>query len=134
MINWKEQEVPDFEGLFISEKEAYPFENGQFISKCNPTIDYFQDVTVLCTYDIPNTNYRICGGEASGHGSIGVIVLENTESGEAIWSLLSSDSNPFKEISTANELYQVKSTTGSVFSFELPNKKIELKIHNQRLH
>lgn len=128
MMNWHEQEVPDFEGIYISKGEAYSFENGDFTSSCVPSVNYSQDVVILCSFDVPNSNYRIHGGEASGHGSIGVVILEDKISGEAIWSMLSSKSNPFYQISDSKQQYSLTSTNGSTFNFELPLNKPKLKL------
>ena len=130
MINWQEQEVPDFEGIYKSEVESYLYKDGEFSITNNPQYESDQDIAVLCSFEVPNSHLVIYDCEAFGHGSIGVVLLEDKQSGKATWSMLSSRSKPFSQISVSKQQYSILSTSGSTFSFELPLNKPKLTIKN----
>jgi len=54
---------------------------------------------------------------------LGVIVLEDLSSGEAIWSLVSENSNPFDQIEVKAGYVLILSSSGTLFRFceELQN-------------
>ena len=128
MNNWHEQEVPDFQGIYAKSENSYIYRNEHFSQISQPKINSYQDVAIISSLDLQDSDFRIHACEASGHGSIGVVVLEKRSTGQAIWSMLSNNSNPFEHIHIEKDTYLVTSTSGSVFSFKLPLNEPQLKI------
>jgi len=122
---WKsDQEVPEFYGIFTASGEAYKLNDTGFVRYTDVSEPCsFLDVVVLAKRDLYGGKYRVKCGEAMQHGSIGVIVLEDLSSGEAIWSLVSENSNPFDQIEVKAGYVLILSSSGTLFRFceELQN-------------
>ena len=79
---WKKQEVPDFDGIVCDSGELYVFnETGLVRSAEAPAAVKWIDMGILAVKNLYIDNYRVVCGESSAHGSIGVVVLEDAESG-----------------------------------------------------
>jgi hypothetical protein len=127
---WKSsEEVPDFDGILSASGDAYKF-HGTGIIKCAEVSvpSSWLDVLVLASLDLYGGKYRVECGECAQHGSIGVIVFENIVSGDAIWSLVSEDSNPFDQIQEIAGYVLVLSTSGAVFRFRTELQDVTLSI------
>ena len=127
---WKRnEEVPDFDGILSAFGDAYEFHHTGLL-KCLEALKPtgWLSVTVLASLDLYGGKYRVKCGEAAQHGSIGVIVLESIVSGDAIWSLVSQDSNPFDQIEVKAGYVLVLSTSGAVFRFRRELQNVTLSI------
>ena len=127
---WKRnEEVPDFDGILVAFGDSYEFHHTGLL-KCleAPKPTGWLSVTVLASLDLYGGKYRVKCGESAQHGSIGVIVLENIVSGDAIWSLVSQDSNPFDQIEVKAGYVLVLSTSGAVFRFRRELQNVTLSI------
>jgi hypothetical protein len=116
---WKDdQEVPDIEGIVNASGTLYEFQTTGLIK----SIDLIKpqkwlSVGVLAKHDLYGGRYTVKCGEATAHGSIGVVVLESIQSGALLWSLVSWQSNPFDQIEIKGGYILVLSTSGAVFRF-----------------
>lgn len=115
---WKEHQVPDFDGIVRASGEIYHVDaKGLKDTAAEPTPSAWLDVDVMAERVLAPWPYRIKCGEASAHGSIGVVVLESTTDRSLVWSLVSYNSNPFDQIEMKGGHILVLSTSGSVFRF-----------------
>src|SRR5262249_27966130 len=96
---WKNQEVPEFDGIVCASGERYVFEETSLVRSAEaPAAVRWIDVAILAAKDLHGGQYRVVCGESAAHGSIGVVVLEDAQSGGPLWSFVSSWSNPFDQI------------------------------------
>ena len=130
LTRWKNsQEVPEFEGILSASGVAYEFRNTRIFecSEFSKSLTWLS-VCVLASQDLYGGKYRVRCGEAAQHGSIGVIVLESILSGDAVWSLVCLDSNPFDQIVVNGGHILVISTSGAVFRFRAELQDVTLSI------
>jgi hypothetical protein len=119
VTRWKnDQEVPDIEGIVTASGALYEFQTTG-LAKSSDVIkpQEWLSVGVLAKRDLYAGQYRVKCGEATAHGSIGVVVVESIQSGALLWSLVSRQSNPFDQIETKGGYVLVLSTSGAVFRF-----------------
>lgn len=122
LTRWKDGEVPDFEGIVDASGHAFTLANGRLSPAELPQHNRTLLVGVLASREIFSGRYRVKCGEAAQHGSIGVIVLEDSESGNAVWSFASEESNPFDQVEDKGSYVIVLSTSGAVFRFRFREK------------
>ncbi len=125
---WKEYEVPDYEGVIDASGNAFAFMNECLSPGEPPDADRFLSVEVLASHELFGGQYRVRCGEATAHGSIGVIVLERAESGDAVWSFVAHWSDPFDQIEVKGSYVLVLSTSGAVFRFQPELEDVTLSI------
>jgi hypothetical protein len=119
VTRWKnDHEVPDIEGIVDASGRLYEFQTTGLVE----SIDLIKpqkwlSVGVLAKHDLYGGQYRIKCGEATAHGSIGVVVLESIQSAALLWSLVSRQSNPFDQIEIKGGHLLVLSTSGAIFRF-----------------
>jgi len=115
---WKELEVPDVEGITLASGERFTVDAAGLRPLSAPSeTNGWLDVVVLDVADLFGGKYRVRCGEATAHGSIGVVVLEDAKTQEMVWCLVSEDSNPFDQIEIKGGYVVVLSTSSSVFRF-----------------
>lgn len=115
---WKNFEVPDLEGVVTSSGQTFEFRDGVLIgTEQGLGWRRWLDVSVLASLEILGGRYRVSCGEASAHGSIGVIVLEDMQLDVPAWVMVSSLSNPFDQIVLKGGFVLVLSSSGAVFRF-----------------
>ena len=119
VTRWKnDQEVPDIEGIVSASGTHYEFQTTGLVKSIGAIKPQeWLSVGVLAKRDLFGGRYRVKCGEATAHGSIGVVVLERIQSGAFLWSLVSRHSNPFDQIEIRGEYILVLSTSGAVFRF-----------------
>ncbi len=128
LARWKDYEVPDFEGVIHASGNAFTFKGGS-LSPCDPPKPArFLSVGVLASRELFGGQYRVRCGETTVHGSIGIVVLERAESGEAVWSFVSHWSNPFDQIEVKGGYVLVLSTSGAIFRFWAELEDVTLSI------
>jgi hypothetical protein len=126
-LGWKDQRVPDFNGLICASGEIYAIDHQKIIeTDAKPKLDDWLEVAILAQMELFGGRYIVKCGEASAHGSIGFIVLEEKESQDPIWSFVSETSNPFDQIEIKAGYVLVLSTSGAVFRFRAPLKDVTL--------
>jgi hypothetical protein len=115
---WSSFEVPDIEGVVTASGAAYEFQGIALVGTDKSLVsEHWLEVAVLATLDVYGRRYRVKCGEASAHGSIGVIVLEDIPLNSPVWVLVSARSNPFDQIILKGGHVLVLSTSGAVFRF-----------------
>lgn len=115
---WTDQEVRDFNGLLCANGEIYETRDGALVQvQETPELGGWLDVTVLAQEVLYGDQYIVKCGEASAHGSIGVIVLESLENQEPVWTFVADRANPFDQIAVKGSWVVVLSTSGAVFRF-----------------
>lgn len=114
---WKEYCVADIEGLTDASGTVYSVGADGFAWSREAGTPGWLHASVLASRELFGGRYRVRVGEVSAHGSIGFVVLEETESQNLIWSLVSMDSNPFDQIEVKGGFVLALSTSGSVFRF-----------------
>lgn len=101
IINWRDQVIPDYDGLIRLNQNI-------------PDFREWQDFVIQGKEKIEDERIEILFGECTGHGSIGAIVAQDIETEKIIWSYLSSDSNPFDSIVIQPNEISAKSTSGAL--------------------
>lgn len=96
---WKEQIIPDVEGLV-------------FLSDDTPQIENWEDFVINSKIEKEEDDLVVLCGECSGHGSIGAIVAQSKKKEEFLWSFLASDSNPFVSIEQIGDGFVARSSSG----------------------
>ncbi len=134
-VKWKNQEVPNFNGLVCANGEIYEVQDTRMVRAHGKLkLGGWLNVAVLAEQDLYGGQYIVKCGEAFEHGSIGVVVLESLHSQEPIWSFVSEQSNPFDQIEVKAGYVLVLSTSGSVFRFGAPLKEAALLLPNISFH
>jgi hypothetical protein len=120
---WKNQEVPDIVGIVTSSGRVYSVDShGLKETGSLPEIIGWADIGILASSEILGGAYRLVCGESCGHGSMGVIVMEDTRTRTPVWSFVSNESNPFDQIEEKGGYVVVLSTSGAVFRFRYRNR------------
>jgi hypothetical protein len=116
LSHWRDSALPDWDGIVRASGHAFRILNGRLSPTDLPVQTDFVSIYVTASLDLFGGRYRVRCGESS-HGSIGFVVLEDAVSGDALWSFVSSESNPFDQIELKGSYVLVLSTSGSIFRF-----------------
>src|SRR5579862_8490931 len=119
LSRWRELEIPDWDGIIDASGDAFRLVNGCLLRTEPPLTVNFIDAVVMASLDLFPGRYRVRCGESCSHGSIGFVVLESAQTGDAVWSFVSSESNPFDQIEVKGGYVLVLSTSGAVFRFRV---------------
>lgn len=128
LSRWKNHEVPDYEGIIHSTGNAFTFKSGRLSPSDPPKPSHFLSVSIMASLELFGGRYRVSCGEAAQDGSIGVIVLEGIENGDAVWSFASDQSNPFDQIEVKGGYVLVLSTSGAIFRFREELEDVTISI------
>ena len=126
---WQRQEVPDVDGIVTASGHIFAVDsNGIKETGRLPENVRWADLDIMASQTILDGNFRIVCGESSGHGSIGVVVMEDTKTQLPVWSMVSYESNPFDQIEVKAGYILVLSTSGTVFRFRPLLEEVNLSI------
>lgn len=130
---WEDEHCPIADGVFYVDGHAFLFEydgdaSTQYtISDRIPTtLDaVLAEDPEAWTYVTPHTavssttsTVKAIGGGA-GFGADGFVAVVSTDTGRLRWIAFSQQSNPFHEVSVANDFVIARSTSGSTWSFPI---------------
>lgn len=115
---WRGQKLPDVEGIVDAGGRLHaPSGTGFLPTGSAPGSHGELDVDLLASRDLPFFGLRVECGEASAHGSIGVVVVRRLSDRSPLWALVSSRSNPFDQVEVKGPWVLVLSTSGAVLRF-----------------
>lgn len=115
---WADLVLPYFEGLLHASGDVYELRGTElYPSKNSPEIGEWINLGINAQRTLDCGQLRVICGEASEHGSIGVIVLEDIVSKMPVWSFISHHANPFEQIEIKGGKVVVLSNTGTIFRF-----------------
>ncbi len=124
---YRYEELPDFDGIVDRSNQLYFFRDSELIEYTGEEPNGTLFIVTLASRELYGGSFRVKCGEATNHGSIGWIVLEDSVSGEAQWAFASQDVDPFDQIEIKGGFVILLSTGGTVFRFRPP-------FHNVSLH